>query len=309
MNIVWLEADSLSVDLPRPDSPHDWTQFPFTETSKVRERIAQADILIVNKVTIGEPELKAAPNLKAIAVTATGTDNIDSKACAARGVQVRNVVNYGPQAVAEHAFACLLQLVRRVPEWQQLVHNGSWSQSRFFCLHTLPMRSLNQMTLGILGNGAIGQKLAHYARSFDMDVLTIERPGASGVRAGYVSFEEGLSRVDVLSLHCPLNDQTKGLMNEANLRAMKKGSVLINTARGGLVDFDSLKTVLLDGHLDGAALDVLDTEPPPADHPMVQWSHPRLIVTPHVAWGTLQAQTRVAELTLENLENFLKSTA
>lgn len=307
MKIVWLESESLSVALPRPSVAHDWIEYPYTDRSDVAARIKDAEILVVNKVKIGQEQLDLAPNLKAIALTATGTDNIDLAACAARSVQVKNVVNYGPQAVAEHAFACLLQLVRRVPEWQTLVHDGSWSQSKFFCLHDLPMRSLNELTLAILGQGAIGQKLAQYARSFDMTVLFLERQNAEFVRPGYVAFHEGLAAADVLSLHCPLNQETREMINQNLLNQMKKGAILLNTARGGLVNFQDLKQALESEHLYGAALDVLDVEPPPENHLMLQWRHPRLIITPHVAWGTRQAQTVVAQMTLENLESFLKS--
>jgi glycerate dehydrogenase len=309
MKIVWLESESLSVDLPKPESTHKWVQYPFTNEQDLASRIADAEILVINKVKIGLPQLELAPELKAIAVTATGTDNVDLQACAARSIKVKNVLNYGPQAVAEHAFACLLQLVRRVPEWQALVQDGAWSRSRFFCLHDLPMRSLNEMTLAILGKGAIGQKLAQYAKTFDMNVLFLERYGARQGRNGYVSLEEGLVAADVLSLHCPLNDDTRGMVNDSLLSRMKKGSILLNTARGGLVDFECLRKAMQSEHLYGAALDVLDMEPPPHDHPMLQWHHPRLIITPHVAWGTEQAQKTVARMTSENIESFLKSMA
>jgi glycerate dehydrogenase len=305
MNIVWLEADSLIVPLPRPSFPHQWTEFPYTTATDTASRIANADIVILNKVKLGEEELAHAPKLKLVAITATGMDNVDVKACQARGVTVKNVVNYGPQSVAEHAFACLLQLVRRVPEWQAKVHDGSWSESRFFCMHTYPMRSLNEMTLGILGSGAIGQTLAGYGRGFGMKVLQIERRGAATVRDGYVGFEEGFATCDAISLHCPLNDDTRGLISDEVLGMMKPGSILINTARGALVQFDALKRALESGQLHGAALDVLEKEPPPKDHPMIQWQHPRCIVTPHIAWGTHQSQSNMARLVLKNLENFV----
>lgn len=306
MNIVWLERDSMSVPLPRPEFSHVWTEYPHTAPQHVNERIAQAHILIVNKVKIGPAQLDAAPQLKLIALTATGKDNIDLAACEARGIAVRNVVNYGPQAVAEHAFACLLQLVRRVPEWQAEVHNGAWSQSRFFCLHTYPMRSLNEMTLGILGSGAIGSTLAGYAKAFGMRVLSIERRGAEMVRPGYVSFEEGFAQSDAISLHCPLTPESRGLISAEVLALMKPGSILINTARGALVQFDALRAAIESGRLLGAALDVLEVEPPPADHPMVVWQHPRCIVTPHISWSTTQSQTNLARLVLQNIHNFVQ---
>lgn len=308
MNIVWLESESISVPLPRPEVPHRWVEYPYTAPNEVIERVVDADILIVNKVKVTEEVLQAAPKLKMVQLTATGKDNVDAKACESRGIVVRNVVNYGPQAVAEHAFACLLQLVRRVPEWQALVAEGEWSKSKFFCLHNLPMRSLNEMTLGILGKGAIGEKLAEYAKAFGMKVLYLDRPDATSVRPGYVPFNEGLEMIDALSLHCPLNENTQGLISDKVLSAMKQGSVLINTARGGLVNFAAVKQALESGHLHGAALDVLEVEPPPSDHPMLVWQHPRLIITPHVAWGTKQAQSNLAKIAIEQVEEFIKST-
>lgn len=305
MHIVWLESESLSVPLPRPDVPHRWTEYPFTPPELVNERIADADVVILNKVKIGPANLEAAQSLKMVQLTATGMDNVDSVACKARGVLVSNVVNYGPESVAEHAMAALLQLVRRIPEWQELVHNGQWSASRFFCLHTLPMRSLCDMTLGVLGNGAIGNKFAGFAQAFGMRTLQIERPGAPTVRAGYVGFEDALKQCDVISLHCPLNDQTRGMMNDATFAAMKPGALLINTARGALVQFDALRRALESGHLGGAALDVLEVEPPPLSHPMIAWRHPRLIITPHVSWGTVRSQSNVARLAVGHVAKFI----
>lgn len=305
MKIVWLESESLSVPLPRPEFPNSWVEYGFTNQTEVKARIADAQVLIINKVRIGAEELDAAPYLKLIQIVATGTDNVDKQACAERGVVVSNVVNYGPEAVAEHAFACLLQLVRRVPEWQALVHDGTWSKSRFFCLHDLPMSTLSQMTLGILGNGAIGQKLADFARAFGMHVLHLERMGATSVREGYISFEEGLKRSDVLSLHCPLNDQTRGLINSKVIQMMKPGAVLLNTARGALVNFEDLKQAIESGHLLGAALDVLEQEPPPPEHLMVRWQHPRCIITPHIAWATEASQTNLARLAVKQIDRFL----
>ncbi|HEX4879229.1 MAG TPA: D-2-hydroxyacid dehydrogenase [Limnobacter sp.] len=305
MNIVWLESETLAVPLPRPACPHQWTEYPYTSREDVHARIADADILIINKVKIGQAELAAAPRLKMIQLVATGMDNVDQAACKARGVKVSNVVNYGPGSVAEHAMACILQLTRRVPEWQTLVHDGSWSASRFFCLHTLPMNSLDQMTLGILGSGAIGGKLGDFARAFGMTVVQIERQGASSVRDGYVSFEHGLSHCDVISLHCPLNEQTRGLFGDAVIAKMKPGAILVNTARGALVQFAAVKAALERGHLGGVALDVLDVEPPPKDHLMVSWQHPRCIITPHIAWGTESAQSNVGRLAIKHVDEFL----
>ena len=254
---------------------------------------------------IGPAELDAAPKLKMIQLVATGTDNVDKAACSERGIKVSNVVNYGPESVAEHAMACILQLTRRVPEWETLVHDGSWSASRFFCLHTLPMRGLHTQTLGVLGSGAIGGKLIEFAKAFGMTILHIERQGVEKPREGYVTFEHGLAHSDVLSLHCPLNEQTKGLIGPDTIPKMKKGAILINTARGGLVQFDALKQAIESGHLGGAALDVLEVEPPPRDHLMVQWQHPRCIITPHVAWGTESSQANAGRLAIKHVDEFI----
>lgn len=305
--IVWLERDSFSIALPRPRTPHVWTEYDYTPPELVNDRMAPAEVLIVNKCRIGPAQLDAAPGLRMIAITATGTDNVDLKACEARGIPVRNVVNYGAHAVAEHVMACLLTLTRHTREWSDAAHDGRWSASRFFCLHDYSMSSLSTRTLGIVGSGAIGQQLALFAQAFGMSVIRLERPGASAVRPGYVAFEQGLSRVDVLSLHCPLNPQTRGMINAQRLALLKPGAIIINTARGALIDFPDLLAALQSGHLGGAAIDVLDVEPPPADHLMVKAAHPRLLLTPHVAWATVEAQTTLATRVREAIDGFLSN--
>jgi glycerate dehydrogenase len=305
VQVVWLEKDSFRVALPRPTAPHVWTEYDDTPPESLMPRIAPADVLIVNKCKIGPAELDACPHLKMIAITATGTDNVDLNACEARGITVRNVVNYGAHAVAEHVMASLLTLTRHVREWSELAHNGTWSDSRFFCLHTHPMRSLSSQTLGILGSGAIGQQLALFAKAFGMSVIRLERQGAQQIRSGYVPFEQGLKTVDALSLHCPLNPDTKGLINRNTLALMKPDAIVLNTARGGLIVFEDLLDALHGGRLGGAAIDVLDIEPPPKNHVMVKASHPRLLLTPHIAWATIEAQTTLVKRVKQNIDAFL----
>lgn len=305
--IVWLEKDSFSIALPRPHTPHVWVEHDYTPPELVTERMADADVLVVNKCRIGPAQLDAAPSVRMIAITATGTDNVDLKACEARDIVVRNVVNYGAHAVAEHAMAALLSLTRYTREWGELAHDGSWSGSRFFCLHNHQMSSLSSRTLGIVGSGSIGQQLALFAQAFGMAVVRLERPGAEVVRPGYLGFEDGLQRTDVLSLHCPLNAVTKGMLNARTLGLLKPGAIVINTARGGLVLFEDLLAALESGRLGGAAIDVLDVEPPPADHIMVRTRHPRLLLTPHVAWATVEAQTTLATRVRDNIDVFLSA--
>lgn len=306
-HVVWLEKDSFSIPMPRPRERHRWTEYAFTTAAELPQRIATADVVIVNKCRLGPAQLDAAPNLRMVAVAATGTDNIDLKACEARGIPVRNVVNYGAHAVAEHVMATLLTLSRCVREWSDAAHDGRWSSSRFFCLHDYRMSSLSSRTLGIVGSGSIGQQLALFAQAFGMSVIRLERPDAAVVRPGYVAFDAGLAQVDVLSLHCPLTPQTRGMLNAARLAQLKPGAIVINTARGALVVFEDLLAALESGRLGGAAIDVLDVEPPPADHLMVRARHPRLLLTPHVAWATVEAQTTLATRVRDSIDVFLSS--
>ncbi|MCE2680579.1 MAG: D-2-hydroxyacid dehydrogenase [Burkholderiales bacterium] len=306
-HVVWLEKDSFRVEIPRPAAAHVWTEYNHTPPETLLQRIAPANVLIVNKCRIGPAELDTCPHLEMIAITATGTDNVDLNACEARGITVKNVVNYGAHAVAEHVMASLLTLTRHIREWSDLAHDGSWSESRFFCLHTHAMRSLSSQTLGILGSGAIGQQLALFAQAFGMSVIRLERQGARQVRPGYVPFEQGLKTVDALSLHCPLNPETRGLINRKTLALMKPDAIVLNTARGGLIVFEDLLEALEAGRLGGAAIDVLDVEPPPKHHTMVRASHPRLLLTPHVAWATVEAQTTLAGRVKQNIDAFLSA--
>jgi glycerate dehydrogenase len=302
--IVWTETESIGVPMARPCFPHTWVEFPYTAAEHVKERIERADILIVNKVRIGVEQLNAAPKLKMIAITATGTDNVDIAACTQRGIVVRNVVNYGADSVAEHVLACILTLTRRLNEWQARVHDGTWSASRFFCLHTYPMRPLSEQTLVIVGSGSIGSATARMASAFGTKVIYAERAGASVLRPGFVPFARALEQADIVSLHCPLNEQTRGVFNRELFSSMKPGVVIVNTARGGLINLADLYEALETGQVGAAALDVLDVEPPAVDHLMVKARHPRLLITPHIAWATVVAQTNLVNMVKSNIERY-----
>ena len=302
--IVFLEKDSLGVPFERPSIPHVWEEYPYTDAADLVLRLQGADVAVINKVKMTASVLAQLPALKLIVLCATGMDNVDLAACEQRGITVKNAVNYGPESVAEHVMACLLTLSRHLYDWQARVHDGSWSSSRFFCLHTYPMQPLSEQTLVILGSGAIGSATARFARAFGMRVLNAERPAASNVREGYVAFDEAIAQADAISLHCPLNESTKGMFNETLFKRMKPGAILINTARGALVHFSDALAALESGRLGGLALDVLDVEPPPADHLMVTARHPRLFVTPHIAWATIAAQTNLVRIVKNNIERF-----
>ena len=302
--IVFLEQDSLGVPFVRPNTPHTWQAFAYSPADLVVERLQHADVAIINKVKMTADVLAQLPSLKLIAICATGTDNVDLAYCAQNNITVKNAVNYGPESVAEHVMACMLSLSRHLNDWQARVLDGSWSASRFFCLHTYPMRPLSAQTLAIVGSGAIGQATARFAKAFGMTVLHAERPDAQATRPGYTAFGEALAQADVVSLHCPLNDLTRGLFNTKTFGLMKPGAVLINTARGALVNFSDVLSALDSGHLGGAALDVLEVEPPPANHLMVTARHPRLLVTPHIAWATQEAQQNLVNIVKNNIDSF-----
>ncbi len=303
-HVVFLEKDSLGVPFPALSIPHEWSQFDYTMPEQVVPRLLNADIAVINKVKLLAEQLQQLPRLRLIVLCATGMDNVDQAYCKAHGIEVRNAVNYGPESVAEHVMACMLSLTRHLNDWQARVHDGSWSASRFFCLHTYPMRPLSAQTLAVIGSGAIGSATAGFAAAFGMKVLQTERPGVTTVRPGYVAFEQAMAQADVVTLHCPLNDTTRGLFNANTFAMMKKGAILINTARGALVNFPDLLAALESGQLGGAALDVLEVEPPPADHLMVRARHPRLLVTPHIAWATIEAQMSLVNIVKNNIETF-----
>lgn len=303
--IVFLDQNSLPVPLPAFPFPHQLTAYAETLPSEVVERCREATVLIVNKVQIGRAALRQLPDLRLIAVAATGVNNVDLAACREQGVAVCNVRHYGDDTVAEHAFMLMLALMRNLPHYRAAVFDGAWSRTSQFCLHDAPVRDVHGATLAIIGAGGIGQAMAVRARAFGMQVLFVERKGARTVRPGYCAFEEGLARADVLSLHCLLTDATRGMIGAPELAAMKPGAVLINTSRGGLVDEPALLAALREGRLGGAGLDVLGEEPPPADALLPAHPLPNLILTPHVAWASEQAMRRLAAQVVDNVAGFL----
>ncbi len=312
MRIVHLEGESLIAALRRPAFAHEWIEYPATGAGEVVERLQGAAIAITNKVAIDAAAVDALPELKMIAVSATGTNNVDLAACRQRGIVVCNVQGYARHTVPEHVFALLLALSRNLWAWRQSLLAGRWSQASQFCLFDHPIRDLHGATLGVIGCGSLGAGVIRLAEAFGMRVLRAEHKGAAGVRPGYVAFSDVLAQADAISLHCPLNDQTRHLFGAAELQAMKPSALLINTARGGIVDERALVRALREGWIAGAGFDVLSAEPPPVDHPLLApelLALPNFLLTPHVAWSSRPAMQALADQVTANIEAFVAGQA
>ena len=305
LHIVVLDRDTL---VNRPfdfDFPHTLSSYGTTEAHETLERIRGADIVITNKVVISAQAFAENPQLKLVAVTATGVNNVDVEAAKQNGTAVCNIRAYGNESVAEHAFMMMITLMRNLPAYQRDVAAGLWENSPFFCHLGAPMRDLNGKTLAIFGRGNIGKTLATYAQAFKMNVVFAEHKNAQSVRDGYVSFDEAIRCADVVSLNCPLTPQTANMIGEAELQQMKPGAILINCGRGGLVDEAALVAALKYGQIGGAGFDVLTQEPPRDGNPLLKARLPNLIVTPHIAWASQEAANRLFDILLDNINRFV----
>src|SRR5690606_427362 len=292
LRIVFLDRDSLPAteDFAGPQVPHELVAYPRTAPEQVVERIRDADIVIVNKVVLAADAIAQADRLRMIAVTATGTDNIDLDACDRRGIIVSNVRDYAVHAVPEHTFALMLALRRNLLAYRQSVRDGRWQESGQFCYFDFPVRDLAGSTLGIIGRGALGEAVAEIARAFDMRVQFAARRDAGAPADDYTSFTHFLRTSDVISLHCPLNEQTRGMIGAEEFALMERRPLLVNTARGGLVNEQALEHALESGQISGAGFDVATQEPPGPDHPIMKLLRfPNFILTPHVAWASQEA--------------------
>lgn len=307
--IVFLDRATLRSDvaLRPPAFPHRWVEHDRTRPQQVAERLREATIAVTNKAPIGRAEMQAAPRLQLIAIAATGTNIVDLDEAAARGIRVMNVAGYAADSAAEHAFSLILALRRGLLAHREAVLDGSWSRAGQYCFHAHPIEDLAGSTLGVVGSGAIGSRTAEIGGAFRMKVLLAERPGAAETRPGRTAFDEVLERSDVLSLHCPSTPETRGMIGREALAQMKPGAVLINTARGDLVDEQALLEALEAGRLGGAGLDVAPVEPPPPDATILKLARrPDVIVTPHVAWAGATAVRTLNETLIANLEAFVR---
>jgi glycerate dehydrogenase len=303
--IVFLDRASLIAEVRKPSFEHVWREYPQTRPEEVVARIRDASIVITNKVKLPGEVLTQAPDVRMIAVAATGTDNVDLAYCRAQGIVVSNIRGYAVHTVPEHAFMMMLALSRSLLGWRQDVRAGLWETSDQFCLFTRPIHDLYGSTLGLIGYGSLGRGMHRLAEAFGMRVLIAEHKGAQSVREGYTPFETVLREADFLSLHTPLTPETRHLIGAREFLMMKPSAILINTARGGLVDEHALVDALKSGTIAGAGFDVLSVEPPREGNPLLDLDLPNFILTPHVAWASRQAMQTLADQLIDNIEAFV----
>ncbi|MGP4687933.1 D-2-hydroxyacid dehydrogenase [Agrobacterium pusense] len=284
---------------------HELVQFDQTAPDEVPERIKDADIVITNKAPVRGSAVASAPRLKLVAVAATGTDVVDVAACAQRGVIVSNIRNYAVNTVPEHTFALILALRRSLLAYRNSVQAGRWQEANQFCYFDFPINDLAGSTLGIIGDGALGRSVADLGRAFGMKVLFSDYKGTSGMGPLYTPFEKVLALSDIITLHSPLMPSTCNMISTAEFARMARRPLLINTARGGLVDEAALEHALRSGQISGAGFDVVTTEPPAHDHPLMRLLDlPNFILTPHVAWASREAVQSLVDQLIDNVEAF-----
>jgi glycerate dehydrogenase len=307
--IVFLDRNTLPVELRQPAFPHTWRDYQATPEHEIVARLADATIAVTNKAPLRRAALEQLSQLKLIAVAATGTDIIDLDYCRERGLPVANVRGYAVNSLPEHVFMLILALRRQLLRYREDLRAGAWQQAEQFCLLNHPLRDLHGSALGIIGYGALGQAVGALGEAFGMRVIVAEHKGAAFARPGRVEFGEFLAQSDVVSLHCPLTPATQHLIGAAELARMKPDAILINTARGALVEADALIQALQNKHIAGAAGDVLPQEPPRAGHPLLALDLPNFILTPHNAWAGDKAMRTLADRLIDNIETFVAQEA
>jgi len=297
MKGVILDAASVGKDLdlrPITDCLDEWRVYQSTRQEEVAERIRDADVVLTNKVRLMSGEFQIADHLKLVGLLATGTNNIDLEAAQNHGICVCNAVSYATPSVAQHTVSLMLALATNLLSYVDDVHQGIWHSSESFCLNHHPIMELSGKKLGIIGYGTLGTEVAGIAAAMGMEILICQRPGADP-QSSRIPVDKLLDQVDVLSLHCPLTNENHHLINADSLGLMKPSALLINTARGGLVDSAALINALKDRQIAGAAIDVLDIEPPASGEPLLDVRLPNLIVTPHNAWCAVESRQRLVE--------------
>jgi glycerate dehydrogenase len=299
--IVFLDRETLGATLRQPRFDHEYVEYDGTAPSEIVPRLRDATICITNKVPLRAEALAQLPQLKLIAVAATGTDIIDKPAAAGNGVAVVNIRNYAFNTVPEHVIALMFALRRNLLAYVRDVRNGAWQNARQFCFLTHDIHDIAGSTMGIVGFGAIGKSIGKRAEALGMNVLASDEMPQEGL----VPFDQLLREADVITLHAPLTPKTRGMIGIAELKAMKNTAVLINTARGGLVDEAALADALRKGEIAGAGFDVLTTEPPVEGNVLLDPSIPNLLITPHVAWASIQAMQILADQLIDNIDAFI----
>jgi glycerate dehydrogenase len=303
--IVFLDRSTLKANLRRPAFEHVWQEYPVTSEAQLTERLRGASIAITNKVPLRAETLRQLPELRLIAVAATGYDVIDLDYARAHGIAVVNIRNYAVHTVPEHAFALITALRRNLLAYRRDVENGRWQQVDQFCFFDHPIRDLYGATLGIIGEGVLGQGTARIGRAFGMRVLFADHAPPKAPDVVFTPLESVLAESDVISLHLPLTAETRNLIGMAELRKMKRTAILINTARGELVNEPALVEALAQGLIAGAGFDVLSKEPPKEGNPLLELRLPNFILTPHIAWASDGAMQFLADQLIDNIEAFV----
>jgi len=306
--VVFLDRASVKAQVRRPACATEYVEYEKTAPEQIVPRLQGATVAIINKLPLRSESLERLPQLKMIAVAATGYDVVDVAYCKAHGIAVANIRNYAVHTVPEHAFALILALRRNLLAYRADVERGVWNKSEQFCFFTYPIGDLYGSTLGIIGEGAIGQATAAVGRAFGMRVLFADHPPPKAEGVTFTPHEQVLAQADVLSLHCPLTPETRNLIDLAALRKMKRSALLINTARGGLVDEAALIQALDVGLIAGAGFDVLTVEPPRNGHPLLDVRRHNFILTPHIAWASDGAMQFLADQLIDNIELWCAGT-
>lgn len=303
MKIVTLDAGTLPVQLEKPDNCDHWVYRESTREEDIVSVLDNAEIVITNKVPLRKQVLEQLPSLRFICVAATGYDCVDIDYCRQQKIAVSNVPGYSTRSVSEGVIASIFALKRNLIAYND-ASRRSWHLSSHFCLHQSPIGDIQEATLGIIGRGDIGRAVARLAKAIGMNVVFAERPGQTDVREGYTPFDEVIEQSDILTLHCPLTADTQHIINRTVLKKMKSSALLINTARGALIDEDDLVEALLTGEIAGAALDVLCQEPPSPDNKLMQIDHQNLLITPHIAWASQTGVNNLIKVINYNLAGY-----
>lgn len=308
LKVVFLDRDTVApqTTLRKLSFPHTLEVHGRTAPEQVAERIADADLVMVNKARLGREQIAAATRLKMVALAATGSDNVDLAACEERGIVVSNIRGYATRSVPEHVFALIFALRRSIVPYRQSVQAGRWQDAAQFCYFDYPIRDLAGSTLGIIGAGALGQAVARIGEALGMRVLFAAHKGRNDMGALYTPFDTVLAQSDVITLHCPLTAHTRHLLGPGEFAKMSRKPLLINTARGALIDDQALAAALRSGQLGGAGIDVTVPEPAEADHPLMGLLDlPNFILTPHVAWASNEAMQALADQLIDNIEAYV----
>lgn len=312
MKAVFLDRSTFSTDLELslPASVSDCQVYPQTpnDTQTIVERCQNADIIITNKVQLTAEIIQQLPKLKLIQLTATGMNNVDKLACEQQGIALKNVAGYAVKSVPEHTFMLMLSVMRAGRHYHQQIANGNWQRDGRFCLLDMPLIDLEGKTLGIIGYGTIGRRVAQIAKAFGMNVLIAEHQGKSPRNANYTAFDDVLAQANVISLHCPLTETTEKLINTSTLEKMTNKPLLVNVARGGVVDSEAVVMAIKNGQLLGYASDVFIDEPLQDNDPLLSIiNHPRVLFSPHNAWGSENAQLTLWQILCEQVNEFINN--